>query len=394
MIAPASADPTQDIPVLNSSHVPEWVFLRAAVSQQNPVRLHALSTGVRWRILLDLAERHGVQPLLYQGLSRAEGLVPAPEMRVLAQLYQANLHRSLLLARELIHLVDHLASKGVEVLPYKGLAIAESLYGDMALRQAGDIDLLIHTRDLAPMQQAVRELGYVPQSNLSAAQQRASLKSGYECVFDGRAGRNLLELQWAILPRFYAIDFSQDDLFRRAVSISVAGHAMKTPSPEDLFLVLSVHAAKHVWGRLIWLCDLARIMILPQLDWAWIAEQARNLGIVRLLRVSLLLTSRLVDVAIPAAADLNLGTDTNADSLVTEIQRHIAGPQEFSVESVAYFRLMLRLRENRRDHMRFLSRLALTPGPTEWAALRLPDVLFPLYRVVRLWRLGARLVRR
>ena len=113
--------------------------------------------------------------------------------------------------------------------------------------------------------------------------------------------------------RFYAADFSQEDLFRRAVSIRVAGHAMKTPLPEDLFLVLSVHAAKHVWGRLIWLCDLARIMALPQLDWAWIAEQARKLGIVRIVRVSLLLTSRLLHVEIPAAADLKVGTDPEAE---------------------------------------------------------------------------------
>jgi hypothetical protein len=268
------------------------------------------------------------------------------------------------------------------------------LYGDMALRQGGDIDLLIHARDLAPIQDALRELGYVPQCNLSAAAQRASLKSGYECVFDAPAGQNLLEVQWAILPRFYAIDLSQENLFGRAVSISVAGHAMKTPSAEDLFLILSVHAAKHVWGRLIWLCDLARIMVLPQLDWAWISDEARKLGIVRILRVSLLLTRRLLHVDIPAAADLNLGTDPEAESLANEIEAHITAATEFNVESIAYFRLMMRLREKRRDRMRFLRRLMLTPGPGEWAALHLPDPFFPLYRLVRLWRLGARLVHR
>jgi hypothetical protein len=274
------------------------------------------------------------------------------------------------------------------------VALAESLYGDMALRQTGDIDLFIHAQDLAPIQEAVRELGYLSQSSLSAAQQRAAVRSGYEYVFDGPAGRNLLELQWAILPKFYAVDLNQDDLFRRAVSIRVAGHAMKTLSPEDLFLVLSVHAAKHVWGRLIWLCDLARIIAMPQLDWAWISEQGRKLGIVRILRVSLLLASRLLRVGIPAAADLHLGNDPEADALANEVEPHISATEEFNVESVAYFRLMMRLRENRRDRLRFLSRLTLTPGPGEWAALRLPDALFPLYRVVRLWRLGARLVRR
>ena len=394
MSAPPSLDSRQDSPVLISSPDAEWAFLCAAVSGENSERLRSLAARVRWRALLDLAERHGVQPLVYQAVSRSEGTIPAPEMRMLAQLQQTNLHRAMLLARALIHLIDHLASKGIEVLPHKGLALAEFLYGDMALRQAGDIDLLVHAGELARIQEAVRELGYVPHASLSAAQQRASLKSGYECVFDSQAGRNLLEVQWAILPRFYAIDFNQEDLFRRAVSLKVAGYLMKTLSAEDLFLVLCVHAAKHVWGRLIWLCDLARIMVLPQLDWAWIAEQARKLGIVRIVRVSMLLTSRLLHVDIPAAADLHFGSDAGAESLANEIEGHITAAAEFNVESVDYFRLMMRLRENGQDRMRFLSRLILTPGPGEWAALRLPDALFPLYRLVRLWRLGGKLAGR
>lgn len=394
MSAPASAGSAQDIPVLNSSLLPEWLFLLAALSQQNPVRLRSLAAGVRWRILFDLAERHGVQPLLYQGLSQAEGVIAAPDMHVLAQLYQANLHKSLLLARELIHLVDHLAGSGIEILAYKGVALAESVYGDMALRQTGDIDLLIHARDLPRIQEAVRELGYVPHLSLSRAEQRAYLHSGYECVFDGRAGRNLLELQWAILPRFYAVDFDHEDLFRRAVSIKVAGHAMKTPSPEDLFLILCVHAAKHVWERLIWLCDLARIIRLPQLDWSWIGTQARVLGIVRILRTSLLLTSRLLGVETPEAANQSLPADPEAEALASGIETQIAGGSEFDVKSLAYFKLMLRLRENRRDRRRFLTRLVLTPGPGEWSAIRLPEPLFPLYRLVRLWRLAGKVVRR
>jgi hypothetical protein len=136
------------------------------------------------------------------------------------------------------------------------------------------------------------------------------------------------------------------------------------------------------------------MMVLPQLDWAWIAEQAKHLGIVRILLVSLLLTSRLLHVDIPAAADLHLGSDPETESVANEIEGHVTAATEFNVESVGYFRLMMRLRENRRDRIRFLSRLILTPGPGEWAALRVPDALFPLYRLVRLWRLGGRLVGR
>ena len=382
---------------LESSLDPEWQFLRIAVSEpsdQTLDQLRSLCPRVRWRVLFDLAERHGVLPLLYQMLSHSERLISGKEMRLLAQLYQTNLHKTMLVARELIHVTGHLQDEGIDVLPYKGLALAEAVYKDIALRQSGDIDLLIHARDLPRIRQALRELGYVPHSSLSPAQEKASLRVGYECGFDGPAGRNLLEVQWAIQPRFYAVDFDQDELFDRAVPVKLAGHEIRTPSPEDLFLILSVHAAKHVWGRLIWLCDLARIMQLPKLNWDAIAARAQNSGIVRILRVTLLLVSRVLNTDIPKGAENSLPPDPEGGSLAAEIETHIASATEYDVESVDYFHLMLRLRENWRDRMRFIGRLILTPGPGEWAAVHLPESLFPLYRVVRFWRLAGKLASR
>ena len=149
--------------------------------------------------------------------------------------YQINLHKALLLSRELIRIVDHLGELGLEVMPYKGLALAELLYGDIALRQAGDLDLLIRPADWPRIRDAVRELGYTPHLALSHAEERAYLKSGYECAFDSAAGPNLLEVQWAIQPRFYAVDFEMDGLFQRSTIVKVAGHPMKTPSPKTYF---------------------------------------------------------------------------------------------------------------------------------------------------------------
>lgn len=344
-----------------------------------------------------MAERHGLQPLLYQALSAAGSAdaqaVPADELRALQRAYEANLHKALLLSRELIRIVDELTVLGIEVLPYKGLALAEALYGDVASRQTGDIDLLIRARDLPRIREAVGNLGYTPRLVLSEEHERSYLQSGYEYAFDGAAGPNLLEVQWAIQPRFYAVDFDMDGLFRRAVTLTVAGHPMKTPSAEDLLLVLSVHAAKHVWARLVWLCDIARLMSLPKLDWEWIGSQARALGVVRILQVTMLLAKCLLGTVAPAAAEQFLPEDSAAVALAEEIRNYIASESPYNAESAAYFRLMMRVRERRTDRLRFLQRLLLTPGPGEWNAVQLPAPLFPLYRLVRLTRLAARIVR-
>jgi hypothetical protein len=377
---------------------PEWSLLLTACSSipkaEQLTRLRSLlQQPIRWPRLFDLADRHGTQPLLYRALSDIEQAVPAEEMRALKQGYQTNLHKALLLSRELIRIHECLSTSGINVMPYKGLAVAEMLYGDIALRQSGDIDLLIHPQDLERIRDAVRELGYTPHVSFSEAEERAYLQSGYECAFDGEAGPNLLELQWAIQPSFYSIDFDMDALFKRGVIVSVAGRSMKSPSLSDLLLILSVHAAKHVWGRLVWLCDIAQLMNSHDLDWPWITSQAEALGVVRILHVTLLAANQLLGAHITDAASNVLPQDPEAPTLAHQIRSHITSETAYDVESLSYFRLMLRLRERPTDRRRFLWRLAFTPGPGEWNAVRLPPSLFPLYRLVRLSRLAARFLR-
>lgn len=377
----------------------EWSLLRAACSATSkPAKSDALrqflSKSIRWSALFDLASRHGVQPLLCQALSNCGDSVPRGEFIAAARLYQANVHKSLFLAREMISVLDCLESRGIEVLPYKGLALAQSVYGDIALRQPGDIDLLIHAEDLPKIREAVRDLGYVPHFSVPRRLEKYYLRSGYECAFDGTAGRNLLEVQWAIQPRFYAVDFDLQGVFARAASIVVAGRNAMTPSPEDLLIILSLHAAKHVWGRLIWLCDLERIMHRSLLDWKWIGRQAQHLGIVRILRMTLLLIKSLLGMEIPADAEACLPEDSEATGIVREIEMLIARFTPVDTESLNYFRLMLRLRERRSDRARLLSRLIFTAGPGEWETIKLPGVLTPFYRVIRLSRLAARVLRR
>jgi len=375
----------------------EWSILLTACSplstEQKTQRLRELSCEtVDWQSLFDLSEKHGTLPLLHRALS-VTGSVPHEPMEALNRRVQTNLLKCMLVSRELIRIVDRFTALGLPAMPYKGPALAELLYGDVALRQSGDIDLLIRPQDFSSACAAVRELGYAPHLTLSQRQLRAYLKSGYECAFDSSAGRNLLELQWAIQPRFYAVDFDIDELFRRALTVNVAGRSMKTPSLEDLFLVLSVHAAKHVWGKLIWLSDLAQLMTNPALKWDWIGEQARQLGIVRILRVTLDLAHDLLEAPVPDGAREHLPYDPESSLLSKQIQSKLSSQVEPDVESISYFRLMLRLREKPSDRIRFVQRLALTPGPSEWNAVHLPGILFPFYRVVRLGRLAARTVR-
>jgi hypothetical protein len=386
------------MPAPSPAFYTEWSLLLAACSAlahpKNVASVHSLLAGpINWASLLDLAEQHGVTPVICQVLSPIEDEVSAEPMRLLKQRYQTNIRKSLILACELIRVLDCIDALGVEVMPYKGLTLAETFYGNMALRQTGDMDLLIRPQDFLKIKNAVRELGYTPHLPLSETEERAYLTSGYECAFDSSAGRNLLELQWALQPRFYAVDMDMDALFRRAVPRTVAGRIVKTLSNEDMLVVVALHAAKHAWGRLIWLCDIAQILSLPNLNWDWIVNQATELGIARILSITLQLTGSLLGVTPPPSVENELLQDGVSVALAGEMRTRIVSQSSPNPESLPYFRLMMRLRERKADWLKFMQRLALTPGPGEWKAVRLPAPLFPLYRLVRLSRLAARLVR-
>jgi Uncharacterised nucleotidyltransferase len=373
----------------------EFNLLLACCSVAGPGQLEKISRLLRlslnWEKLLDLAERHDVTPRLYQVLSGFAEEVPLVVRERLRLSYQRNAQRSLKLAHELVRILECLESHGIIAIPYKGPVLAELVYGDVGVRQFFDLDILVHPANSQRATAAVHDLGYVPAMELSQPEEHAYLASGYERTFDGPLGKNLLEIQWRLLPRFYAVDWEVDGLFESSSTVLLGGRQMRTLSPEDLFLALCLHAAKHAWARLSWLCDISETMKTQNISYQRVRNQAQNLGIMRIVAVSVLLAHRVLGTPCPAPL-VEMDNDEKINSLGKQIRQVMNAADEYDPESLDYFRLMVELRERRRDKLRFLWRLALTPGTGEWSTIRLPAFLFPLHRLVRLGRLTRRLL--
>jgi hypothetical protein len=339
-----------------------------------------------WDELLRRAEHHGVAPLLARSLRTHGRGVPANVEQSLRSGFEANLRRNLWFASEAIRILQHFDEKKVRAVPYKGPVLAECVYGDLALRRFSDLDFLIAPSDFSRAKQTLGELGYEPSVSLTPAAERMLLQTGYELSFDSAAGKYLVEMQWGLLPHFYAVDLCAGDLLARSRRAVLGGKEVPSLSPEDLLLVLCLHAAKHLWMRLIWICDIAETMRSQTLDYRVVFARARELGIVRILGVSFWLAKNVLGSAIPQPAE-DLGADPQIETLAKQFADRLASGATYDFESREYFRLVLGLRERRRDRLRYLWRLVWTPGPGEVAAVQLPKPLSPLYRVVRILRL-------
>jgi hypothetical protein len=350
-----------------------------------------LSRPLDWERILRLVDHHRVVPQVYGELSALSRLVPVQHLNALRLRYEDNARKTLWFTGELVRIVGHLESVGIKALPYKGPILAQTLYGEVTRRQFGDLDILILPTDVLKAKAALNDLGYKPAIELSPRIETAYVETGYEYSFSAAHGSNLLELQWRILPRFYSIDFDVVDFFERSDEIVVGGRQMRTMRAEDLLLVLCVHAAKHLWVQLSWLCDIAQLVKTRQLDWNAIHYEARHFGIERIVSLNLLLAQKLLASQLHSSRQTWTFQKDPSTDVLDEILRIIERGAPYDTELLSYFRLMMQLRERWRDRARFLWRLTITPSVSEWSAIQLPRHLQPLYRLLRLSRLAKRL---
>jgi hypothetical protein len=363
---------------------PEFELILACCDRASQFDITSLlSSDLDWQRVLESAEHHRLIPAMHAALTGMNGLPSTVRVRAHKHAWRV-LHFTV----ELMKIARCFEQRGIEFLAHKGPGLAQLLYGNPAMRQFGDLDVVVRPTDFALAKDALIQLGYDPGLRLSPRQEESFLRSGYECSFGLNSERNLVELQWQIVPRFCSISFDIDALFSRSIQLNLDGMPLRTMGHEDLLLVLCVHAAKHEWAQLGMLRDIAALAYFT-LDWNWILAEARRLGILNILQVSLMALSELFDTSLPT--QLPPPTESTAN-LVSALIARLQHNYEPHTESIRYFRAQIQSRERWLDRARFVWRLATTPSVQEWQAIQIPDRYFALYRGVRIGRLMKRLL--
>ena len=361
-----------------------------------------LRNGVEWGSLSRMALRHGVLAPVYAVLKTAGSpLVPSAVLSTLEDSFRANVCRNLFLLKELLKLLDLLERNGIPALSLKGPVLAVSLYGDVGLRQFGDLDILVPKKGVWKTKEFLISHGYQPWLRLKGARMAAALQSQHHHQLIHPETGVFVELHWDLLPKFLHVSFDPASLWNRAQRMTLEGRRVLSLSDEDLMLFLCAHGAKHLWERLGWVCDVAQLVRLrPQIDWVRLIRSARRAGAQRMLFLGLFLANDLIGVELPPEISQKVIHDGQVKRLAVDMKKRFfkgaAGPSGF-LELVPFY---VRMRERWRDKVRdsFCHTLTLlTPTEEEWKFLSLPDFLFPLYYLLRPIRLavkyGGRLLR-
>lgn len=121
-----------------------------------------------WDTVLDLAEVHGLGPLLGTHLKAWVPDIPPRVARQFTALLLWNRRANAVLFRVLGDVIDALRDAGVEALVLKGPALVPLVYGDAGLRPITDLDLLVPAHQAVPAQRVLAGMGFAAQVPASA----------------------------------------------------------------------------------------------------------------------------------------------------------------------------------------------------------------------------------
>ncbi len=250
---------------------------------------------------MQLADRHGLQPLLHWHLNAVcPEAVPELQRQHLRSAFQRVSALNILLTHELKKLLALFAGNNVQAVPYKGPALALQLYGNVALRQFSDLDILVHPRDVLLARDLLLAEGYSPLPPLTEGQQAVLLRTQSNLPFTRESKRMIVELHWTVSAPNFARPFETDDFWARLVDGELEATKIKLPAPEDLLLALCIHGSKHLWERLAWIADIAGLIeSQPSLNWNELVNRARVTGSERMLFLGLRLASELLNANVP-----------------------------------------------------------------------------------------------
>jgi hypothetical protein len=254
-----------------------------------------------WRTAVEIAFHHGLAPIFFRSLKAGGGRagVPADAWDRLRIAYFTAADRSLHLYRELRVVLESLRGLGIPVIVLKGAHLAETVYGDVALRPMYDADLMVRKADLSRTQEVLLGMGWY--QHLSEDIEERCKWSDHLGIFYRRG--SAIEVHWNIEVPVSPFKLDGNGFWKRAQPVVCAGVEVLALSPEDTLLQLSLHATYHhcLEHGLRPLHDVAEVVrhYGPTLDWSLVVSRATGCGAEKCVGLTLRLSKSMLGAAVP-----------------------------------------------------------------------------------------------
>ena len=267
--------------------------------------------GLDWSVFLENARENGVSALVYSKLNEIKEDCPNIPSKVFAELkkdYYLNATKNTLIFEELGKALEAFKKSGLRVIVLKGAALAEKVYGNIALRPMSDIDLLVKEEDMMNVNEQLKTLDYRP---IDASVDDIDFSSTYLTTLDYRTPEEnspSFHIHWhfvnsTIPNESYIRNIKIDNIWRDAEETRIADVETLVMAPHHLLIHLSEHALRvtHSLSKLSFLCDINEAVNFYQerLDWGQLIDEAYTFNLEKMVYLSLFFSSKFLAAPVP-----------------------------------------------------------------------------------------------
>lgn len=358
------------------------------------------SGEIDWKYLLNVAQRNSVLPLLSWNLINASTELLPDQIRIfLEDELQRHLRTNLYLTGKLIELIKCLEVENIRAVPFKGPLLSVQAYGSAALRDYGDLDILVQPKDFKRAVDIIKENGYEPLTSVSWLEKTNWYISRKKDIYFANPDRSVIvELHWKLSGSHFGLPKEVNGLWERLENVEIAGSDIPTLSFNDLFIYLCLHGSRHSWERFQWICDIHELIRSSMdIDWNRFLDEARQFGCENVVALSLRLVNEFFGFVIPEAAWERIKNDPIYDEIVHEIRQRLFSADARPVNIGERYHYFLRLKERSSDrwklhfhYSKWFIQIILIPNEIDKSVIHLPRFLQPLHYLFRPIRLTYR----
>jgi hypothetical protein len=261
---------------------------------------------IDWAAAYELAELHGVAPLVYANLRQC----PVQDLGVppdIMERFKQCLMRNMLLkekqAQNLNRALSFFAGRSIDVMLVKGGALDLLVYDRLHSTTLKDLDIVMRIRREDTSEEEYHEFRHF------------FYERGIE--YDYFAHHDIT------MNGVLAIDFQR--VWRDANRIRLGEHEVWVMSPEDMLLAACVNSCRKRFFRLKALCDTAEIINkYRNLKWSELIEKARTYHCQNIVYTALLTTRMTLGCELPDHVLDNLGVSPIKAKIMHYLSRRVS----------------------------------------------------------------------
>jgi hypothetical protein len=365
-----------------------WIPESVHAERQNHFIDTLSNSKLNWDEVISLVLRHGVVgPFCTVMGKRGWGNVPFEIRERLKSCRTQHAVRALGQVAELTRVGRLYADAGVPLIPLKGVALSQELYGDPCVRSSCDLDILVKLEDVEKAELLLIQAGYrnaLGFHTMSERQRHHIINTlhHHEYIHDAKGVH--IELHW----RSYLWSQEQIDTLWNTCRVSIWLDAgLMRLSAEENILFLADHGARHDWSCLKWLSDVAMLVQnMPDDTWLSLYNRAAFFDLQKVVCQTVTLLEWFYGIEPPQAyRDLSVPNAIVQNLSVHAASHLLASGDEFSSRSNKFLGLRMALLLKQLKPATPLSALlgSVMIIPADFVELPLPDYLFWLYLPLR-----------